>query len=90
MRLNQSLKTADRAHATIPAPDQALVSALTSGGDARLAIDTTDGLNLYGCQPSPRPDEISLSSSTASTISGRGYAAAEAAFAQLRNLQQLT
>src|SRR5207244_13018123 len=40
-------------------------------------------LNLYGCRPSPRPDEISLSSSTASTVSGRGYAAAEAAFAQL-------
>jgi len=83
MRLKQSLQAADRAHAIIPAPDQALVSALVSGGDGRLVLDPADGLNLYGCRPSPRPDEISLSSSTASTVSGRGYAAAEAAFAQL-------
>src|SRR5260370_10293438 len=83
MRLKQSLQAADRAHASIPAPDQALVSALVSGGDGRLVLDPADGLNLYGCRPSPRPDEISLSSSTASTVSGRGYAAAEAAFAQL-------
>ncbi|HEY4820586.1 MAG TPA: hypothetical protein VIH62_07055, partial [Xanthobacteraceae bacterium] len=82
MRLKQSLQAAERAHASIPAPDPALVSALVSGGDGRLAIGPADGLNLYGCQPSPCPDEISLSSSTASTVSGRGYAAAEAAFAQ--------
>src|SRR4051794_21705723 len=83
MRLKQSLQAADRVRASTHAPDQSLVSALISGGDARLAIDPADGLNLYGCQPSPRPDEISLSSSTASTVSGRGYAAAEAAFEQL-------
>ena len=83
MRLKQALQAADRAGANTPAPDQALLTALISGGDARLKVDPADGLNLYGCQPSPRPDEISLSSSTASTVSGRGYAAAEAAFAQL-------
>jgi hypothetical protein len=83
MRLKQALQAADRARASTSAPDQALLSALISGGDARLAVEPADGMNLYGCQPSPRPDEISLSSSTASTVSGRGYAAAEAAFAQL-------
>jgi hypothetical protein len=83
MRLNQALQATDRAGLSRPAPDQALISALISGGDARLAVEPADGLNLYGCQPLPRPDEISLSSSTASTVSGRGYAAAEAAFAQL-------
>jgi hypothetical protein len=83
MRLKQALQAADRAGANTPAPDQVLLTALISGGDARLKVDPADGLNLYGCQASPRPDEISLSSSTASTVSGRGYAAAQAAFAQL-------
>ncbi len=86
MRLKLSLQ-APRSDRTRVRPAQsgtfALDEALISGGDARLAIDPTSRLNLYGCQPSPRPDEISLSSSTASTVSGRGYAAAQAAFAQL-------
>jgi hypothetical protein len=86
MRLKQSLQAprTDRtrarpAHSGTAALDEALIS----GGDARLAIDSASRLNLYGCQPSPRPDAISLSSSTASTVSRRGYAAAQAAFAQL-------
>ncbi|HEY2135075.1 MAG TPA: hypothetical protein VGH49_04260 [Xanthobacteraceae bacterium] len=66
------------------ASNAALDAALVSGGDARLAIDPVSRLNAYGCQPSPRPAEISLSSSTASTVSGRGYAAAGTAFALLR------
>ena len=57
----------------------ALDIALVSGGDARLALDASR-MNPYGTQPCPRPDEISLSSSTASTISPGAYAAAGAAF----------
>jgi hypothetical protein len=65
------------------ARDAALDAALIAGSDTRLAIDPLSRLNPYGCQPSPRPDEISLSSSTASTVSSRGYAAARAAFNRL-------
>jgi len=68
--------------------DGALTAALTSGGDARLALDPATGMNPYGTQPWPRPDEISLSSSTASTISPRGQAAARAAFARLESARE--
>ncbi len=83
MRLKRSLQ-APRAGRARPAPadETALAAALIAGGDARLALDAS-GLNPYGCRPLPRPDEISLSSSTASTISSRGFAAAQAAFARL-------
>jgi hypothetical protein len=57
--------------------------ALISGGDQRLVIDPQTGLNGYGCQPSPRPHEISFSSSTASTISQRAYFAAATAYREL-------
>jgi hypothetical protein len=52
---------------------------LTAGGDSRLAINPASGLNEYGCQPSPCPDTLSFSSSTATSISGRAYERAEAA-----------
>jgi selenocysteine lyase/cysteine desulfurase len=45
-------------------------------------------MNAYGTQPWPRPDEISLSSSTASTISPRGYAAARTVFERLENARE--
>jgi hypothetical protein len=48
---------------------------LISGGDARLAVDGT-GRNAYGCRPSPEA-AAAFGSSTASTISPAGYAAAE-------------
>ncbi len=53
---------------------------LVQGGDARLALDPDDGLNRYGCPPSPRPRAGSLefASSTASTISRPAFAAAGA------------
>jgi hypothetical protein len=60
-----------------------LDNALISGGDQRLAIDSESGLNGYGCQPSPRLQEISFSSSTASTISQRAYLAAATAYREL-------
>ncbi|HEY1545766.1 MAG TPA: hypothetical protein VGG01_25470 [Xanthobacteraceae bacterium] len=45
-------------------------------------------MNAYGARPWPRPDEISLSSSTASTISPRGYAAARATFERLASARE--
>ena len=65
-------------------PDQALDAALVSGGDDRLKIDVHSRMNGYGCTPFPRPDQISLSSTTASTISVPAYNAAAAALARLK------
>jgi hypothetical protein len=42
-------------------------------------LDPGTGLNAYGCSPRPRPWAVTFASSTASSISERGYAAAEAA-----------
>jgi len=61
----------------------ALTTALTAAGDTRLALDEATNLNGYGCQPFPRPAELSLSSSTASTISERAHAVVGAAFRSL-------
>ena len=52
---------------------------IASGGDTRLLVDPATGLNAYGCSPRPRPWAITFASSTASSISERGYGAAEAA-----------
>jgi hypothetical protein len=46
---------------------------LSGGGDPRLTIHPASGLNEYGCQPSPCPDTLSFSSSTATSISERAY-----------------
>ena len=45
---------------------------LTCGGDARLTLDPISRLNDYGCGPSPS-QALSFASSTASSISERGY-----------------
>ena len=52
---------------------------LSGGGDPRLTINPATGLNEYGCQPSPCPDVLSFSSSTATSISQRAYDRAERA-----------
>ena len=49
---------------------------LTSGGDTRLHLDPLSMLNGYGCRPFPRPEAFTFASSTATSISGRAYAAA--------------
>jgi hypothetical protein len=49
---------------------------LTSGGDPRLRIDSVLLLNGYGCQSWPRPGAFTFASSTATSISERGFAAA--------------
>jgi selenocysteine lyase/cysteine desulfurase len=50
-----------------------------TGGDTRIRLDPATGLNAYGCGLRPRPWAITFASSTASSISERGYAGAEAA-----------
>jgi hypothetical protein len=56
---------------------------LTAGGDERIHIDPATGRNRYATTATPRPHEIFLSSSTASTISPRAYRAVESAWAGL-------
>jgi hypothetical protein len=46
---------------------------LGRGGDPRLDVDPTSGLNGYGCALLPCPDTLSFSSSTATSISERAY-----------------
>jgi hypothetical protein len=59
---------------------------MVAGGDARLHLIPNTYLNGYGCQPWPRPLEISFSSTTASTVSQPAYLAADAAFQVLSNI----
>ena len=49
---------------------------LASGGDERIWLDPHTGRNRYGTTIPPAPDETWFSSSTATTISERGYRAA--------------
>jgi hypothetical protein len=50
---------------------------LTEGGDARIVCGS-DGVNRYGCSAVPEPEVLAYGSSTASTISSSGFAAADA------------
>ncbi len=52
---------------------------LASGGDARLRVGLSSRLNHYGCSHRPRPWALTFASSTASSLSERGFAGAEAA-----------
>jgi hypothetical protein len=56
---------------------------LTSGVDPRLYLNPIHLLNGYGCRPWPRPEVFTFASSTATTISDRGFASAAAAQQQL-------
>ncbi len=64
------------AHRLLAAPIEQI---LTCGGDTRLVLDPVTRLNGYGCRPFPRPEAFTFASSTATSISGRAYAAAAAA-----------
>nr|WP_321984093.1 hypothetical protein [uncultured Lichenicoccus sp.] len=57
-------------------PAEALMG---QGGDQRLAVDPATGLNHYGCSHRPRPWAITFASSTASSLSERGFRGAEVA-----------
>jgi hypothetical protein len=50
---------------------------LTEGGDGRI-VCAPDGSNRYGCSAFPEPEVLAYGSSTASTISPAGFAAADA------------
>jgi hypothetical protein len=63
--------------------DAPLEYLLASGGDQRLHLDPVRMLNGYGCRPWPRPEAFTFASSTATSISERGFAAAAAARQQL-------
>jgi hypothetical protein len=63
-----------------------LLDLLVSGGDDRLALDPSTGINLYGHGPMPRPDDIAMGSSTASTISAPAFAALQDDHARLTGL----
>jgi hypothetical protein len=64
--------------ATAPASLPSTAALLVSGGDARILLDPVSRLSLYGCRPCPDPDLVALGSSTASSISPAGMAAADA------------
>jgi hypothetical protein len=50
---------------------------LTAGGDDRLKINRTTGLNSYGCSPRPRPWAVTFASTTASSISEYAFGETE-------------
>ncbi len=50
---------------------------LTLQGDERLLIDPCTGLNKYGCSSRPRPEAITFSSCTASSVSEFAFREAE-------------
>lgn len=64
---------------TAHAPPKLLsaIGLLTAGGDGRIKLDETTGLNHYGCQPFPDEGLRAFGSSTASVISVPAYAQAE-------------
>ncbi len=57
---------------------------MAAGGDARLLLDPQTGLNHYGCSHRPRPWAVTFASSTASSVSERGFAGAEKARQRLQ------
>lgn len=56
---------------------------MAEGGDARLSVGRRSGLNHYGCSHRPRPWAITFASSTASSLSERGFAGGETLRLQL-------
>lgn len=56
---------------------------MAEGGDARLTVDVRTGLNHYGCSHRPRPWAVTFASSTASSLSERGFTGGETARVQL-------
>jgi len=62
---------------------QVLGRILASGSDGRIAINVATGCNGYGVRAVPCPEALAFSSSTASTISPRAFAAVEAAYSTL-------
>ena len=66
----------DHLMTTFTLPDTA--SLLIAGGDSRIIPDPVTGKSKYGCRNTPEPQVLAFGSSTASSISERGMAAATA------------
>jgi hypothetical protein len=60
---------------------------LTDGGDARIALNPETARNKYGCTATPEAGLADFGSSTASSISRRGFAAADALRQRLAGLE---
>ncbi|MDR3496017.1 MAG: hypothetical protein P4L82_15580 [Ancalomicrobiaceae bacterium] len=60
-----------------------LERALISGGDDRIALDATTGLNMYGYAASPRGQDLAFGSSTGSSISLGAFAALQTTWASV-------
>ena len=69
-RLTSRHHRSNRALGDLFAPLRTL---LLGGGDARLAVDPTSGLNAYGCLALPSDAATGFSSSTATPISQRAF-----------------
>lgn len=77
-----TMATAARRDEVRPAsPESRLRLLIASGGDERIWPDPVTRRNRYGVPPGPAPDELWFSSSTASAVSPRGWAAASEALA---------
>jgi hypothetical protein len=63
--------------------DRQLALLIASGGDERIWPDPVTRRNRYGVPATPAPDELWLSSSTASPVSPRGWTAAQDALQRL-------
>ena len=78
------MQVTGRQQAATPDPSlEVLGRILASGSDGRLALNPASDRNGYGCRTLPHPDAIAFSSSTANTISFRGFAAAQSAYRAL-------
>jgi hypothetical protein len=78
-----------RATPAAAAREQRLRLFIASGGDDRLWLDPVTRRNRYGAPAAPAPDELWFSSSTASAVSHRGWAAAGEALGRLAELGSL-
>ena len=84
------MRTGGRVDAPAAAQDPRLGLLLASGGDDRIWLDPVTRRNRYGAPGKPAPDELWFSSSTASPVSPRGWAAAGEALGQLVEGRSLT
>jgi hypothetical protein len=60
-----------------------VLEALRADGDERLALDSLTQRDVYGCCDRPETDAVLFASSTASSVSERGLAAAQIGWLQL-------
>ena len=73
----QAAELATALPAVAPKRSFSVMTLLASGGDNRIQLDESTGLNRYGCQAFPDEGARAFGSSTASVISVNGYAGAE-------------